>query len=237
MRGTHKNIKNFPKPSLAKSLEAFISAVTFPCLMAKAALNSSQLKSITVPHMGCPTHDAEILKFLYQFVDQYKNLNNGYSSAAVIFEKPVTLTETLFEQLMWERLQALSNLDALQYSYDKRVSADPVNGNFSFSIKEEAFYIIGMHPASSRMARRFYFPVLIFNPHAQFESLRVNQKYEKVKQVIRKRDIALSGSVNPMLSDFGQAPEALQYSGKQHDQQWKCPLHSKHQTNDNHSTS
>lgn len=236
MQAIQKNIKNFPKPSLAESLEVFISAVTFPCLMAKAALNSSQLKSITVPDMGCPAHDAAILQFLYQFVDEFKKPHSGYSSAAVIFEKPSNLTETLFEQLMWERLQALSNLDALQYSYDKRVSADPVNENFSFSIKEEAFYIIGMHPASSRMARRFYFPVLVFNPHAQFELLRLAQKYEKVKQVIRKRDIALSGSVNPMLSDFGQASEALQYSGKQHDQQWKCPLYSKHQNNDNHST-
>ena len=137
---------------------------------------------------------------------------------------------------MWERLQALSNLDALQYPYDKRVSADPMNEDFSFSIKEEAFYIIGMHPASSRMARRFNFPVLIFNPHAQFESLREAQKYEKVKQVIRKRDISLSGSVNPMLSDFGTSPEVLQYSVKQYDQQWKCPLHNKHKSNDNHST-
>ena len=236
MSDTHKNIKHFSAPSLAESLEAFISAVNFPCLMAKAALNSNQLKSITVSHMGCPAHDAEILEFLYQFVDEYKQRHGGYSSAAVIFAKPSTLTETLFEQLIWERLQALSNLDALQYPYDKRVSADPMNEDFSFSIKEEAFYIIGMHPASSRMARRFNFPVLIFNPHAQFESLREAQKYEKVKQVIRKRDISLSGSVNPMLSDFGTSPEVLQYSGKQYDQQWKCPLHNKHKSNDNHST-
>ena len=49
----------------------------------------------------------------------------------------------------------LQILDAENYNYDDRVEADPSSAKFSFSIKEEAFYIIGLHAASSRQARQF----------------------------------------------------------------------------------
>lgn len=229
LTGSHINSSPSGTPSLAAALHAFIDNESFPCLMAKSALNSAQLKCITVMHMACPVHDAAILHFLYRFIDEYKQHENGYCSAAVIFEQPTAITEDMFEQLLWQRLQSLANMDAQHYAYDSRVSANPMDNKFSFSLREEAFYVIGMHPASSRKARQFSHPTLIFNPHAQFESLREENKYERIKGLIRKRDVAYSGSVNPMLSDFGTASETMQYSGKQYDEHWQCPLHSKHQ--------
>jgi len=223
-------------PSPAEALAAFINDDNFPCLMAKSAMNVGGLECITFKHMACPAHDVAILEFLYRFTDRYRNSNAGFCSAAVIFEQPVQLEEAQFENLLWQRLQALADLDAMRYSYDSRVSADPMDEKFSFSLKEEAFYVIGMHPASNRKARRFSWPALIFNPHAQFESLRSAHKYERIKTLIRKRDITFSGSVNPMLDDFGKASETLQYSGRKYSEQWKCPLFSKHQHNDNNST-
>jgi hypothetical protein len=41
---------------------------------------------------------------------------------------------------------------------------------------------------------------------------------------VRKRDIAYSGSINPMLNDFGNASEVYQYSGKQYTSDWVCPF-------------
>ena len=101
---------------------------------------------------------------------------------------------------------------------------DPAAVEFSFSLKEEAFYLIGLHPGSSRSARRFSYPAIVFNPHTQFERLRELNKYETMKQFIRNRDIRYSGSVNPMLADFGETSEAVQYTGRQYDQDWKCPF-------------
>lgn len=138
------------------------------------------------------------------------------------------MTEAIFETLLWQRLQSLSDLDAAQYPYDDRVSSNPASPSFSFSLKEEAFFIIGMHPASSRQARRFQYPVLVFNPHAQFENLKDTFKYENMKQVIRKRDIAFSGSVNPMLNDHGRSSEIVQYSGTNYIAPIICPLNSQH---------
>jgi hypothetical protein len=132
-------------------------------------------------------------------------------------------------------LQALSNLDAKINAYDSRVSKNPVSSEFSFSIKGEAFYIIGLHPLSSRLSRQFKYPTLVFNPHDQFESLRQNGKYNSMKSVVRKRDVALSGTINPMLKDFGIVSEVFQYSGKQYEDSWKCPLKINHAESEHNS--
>jgi len=49
--------------------------------------------------------------------------------------------------------------------------------------------------------------------------------YQKVRDRIRDRDVALQGSINPMLEDFGNNSEAKQYSGRKVDKEWKCPFH------------
>ena len=41
----------------------------------------------------------------------------------------------------------------------------------------------------------------------------------------RARDLALQGSINPNLADFGTAPETRQYSGRKVEAGWKCPFH------------
>ncbi len=179
-------------------------------------------------NMACPKDDYDILQFLYNFVDKYRSSRDFYHSAAIIFNGPQMMNEEMFDALLWQRLQALEILDAANYKYDHRVEADPLSAKFSFSIKEEAFFIIGLHAASSRQARRFIHPTLVFNPHAQFEQLRASSKYDAMKNTVRKRDIAFSGSVNPMLQDFGESSEVYQYSGRRYDDSWKCPLKITH---------
>ena len=95
---------------------------------------------------------------------------------------------------------------------------------------EEAFFVIGLHANSSRPSRQFRYPALVFNPHAEFEKLRTNNRYGKMKEVIRKRDISYSGSANPMLTDFGEASEVYQYSGRKYAEDWQCPLKIDHAT-------
>jgi uncharacterized protein len=206
----------------------FLSNKAFPCVGAKAALARQQIKCLVVNHMACPKDDMAILQFLYDFVDHYRNSKEIFHSAVILFKEPGLLDEESFDELLWKRLQALADLDAENYDYDKRVNADPSSANFSFSLKEEAFFIIGLHPASNRQSRQFRYPALAFNPHAQFEKLRETNSYEMIKEAIRKRDISYSGSVNPMLENFGKSSEVCQYSGRKYDNQWQCPLNSKH---------
>lgn len=214
---------------------SFIQKKEFPCVAAKTALTWQQLHCLVVDHLACPKDDAAILEFLYEFVDTYRQSDKLYHSAAIIFKGPEVPNEALFEELFWQRMQALSNLDAQRYGYDRRVVADPSSPDFSFSLKEEAFFVIGLHPGSSRPARQFTYPTLVFNAHAQFEQIRANGRYESLRDTIRTRDVAYSGSINPMLQDFGTASEAYQYTGKAYTEAWKCPFLSQHDSVNHHS--
>ncbi|KAA5545023.1 guanitoxin biosynthesis heme-dependent pre-guanitoxin N-hydroxylase GntA [Adhaeribacter rhizoryzae] len=202
----------------------------FPCVAARAAVSRQQIKFLVVEHLACPKDDIAILNFLYSFVDTYRASTELFHSAAVIFKGPEMANEALFDTLLWQRLQSLANLDAQQYGFDQRVNSDPNSPDFSFSLKEEAFFIIGLHPGSSRRARQFRYPTLVFNPHAQFEQMRQKDQYGKMQNIVRKRDESYAGSINPMLKDFGTASEVYQYSGRQYDQSWQCPLQINHAT-------
>lgn len=215
----------------------YIGNRDFPCIAAKAALSEDQIRIMVADHLACPKDDGDILKFLYQFVDVYRAAEKFYHSAVIIFKGPEKSPEDIFDTMLWRRLQAISDLDAMQHAWDPRVEKKAASPDFSFSIKEEAFYVIGLHSNSSRKARQFKYPALVFNPHQQFEQLRASNKYVAMKEAVRKRDIKFSGSVNPMLADFGESSEVFQYSGIRYDKNWKCPFVARHGNAEDHSAS
>ncbi len=208
----------------------YISNKEFPCVAARAAEAKQQVHCMVAENMFCPHDDPAILSFLYKFVDLYRLSDTLFHSVAIIFKGPDFPGEELFDRLMWQRLQSISDLDATHHPYDLRVDSDPSSPEFSFSLKQEAFFIIGLHPHSGRPSRRFNYPTLVFNPHAQFEDLRKADHYDKLKNIVRKRDLISSGTVNPMLEDFGNASEVFQYSGRHYNSDWKCPLKIHHAT-------
>ena len=130
-----------------------------------------------------------------------------------------------FESALWNFLQKLHNYD--DAPWDQTVNPDPNDPNFSLSLKGKAFYIIGMHPGSARLARRTPYFTIVFNLHGQFEKLRDMGIYQRVKKRIRQRDMELQGSINPVLADYGSDSETKQYSGRVVEQEWKCPFHNK----------
>jgi FPC/CPF motif-containing protein YcgG len=209
---------------IKEAFKAFIDDSSFPCVAAKAALNKDQMKLFVAGHIACPKDDLAILDFIYDFVDNYRKSEAQFHTACVIFPDITGINEATFESFLWMRLQSLSNLDLKKYGYDQRVSSDPKSEKFSFSLKEEAFFVIGLHPDNSRQARQFKYPLIVFNPHAQFEELRYLERYNKMKNIVRKKDIALSGTINPMLQDFGTKSEVYQYTGMRYDSSWQCPF-------------
>lgn len=212
----------------------FIKTAQFPCVAAKTALIHNNLRVFVASHIACGRQDKLILQFLYDFIDFYHNSKESiFLSAAIIFADTNLIDEDEFENLMWQRLQNISDLDAKNFKYDKRVSFEVMNDKFSFSLKEESFFIIGLHKENNRKSRRFKYPTLVFNPHQQFEMLREKGCFDKIKKVIRQRDKKISGNVNPMLQDYGLLSEAYQYSGKKYDEKWLCPLKINHNNHGN----
>lgn len=209
---------------MAQKFREFLEKEDFPCVAAKDALHKNNLQILEAMHIGCPADDRKILDFIYQFTHTYRSSEKGFHSAAVVFTAPSDVDENTFDSMLFARLAALRKLDAEKFKHDPRVSDDPNSPDYSFSLMEEAFFIIAMHPKSSRPARNFSHAVMVFNPHAQFEKMKRTEQYNKMKKIVRKRDVELAGSVNPMLNDFGSGSEVYQYSGKVYNETAKCPM-------------
>jgi len=192
-------------------LKAFINFRDFPCVMAKSVLKKGHLENYQIKDS---TSEEELLNYLYMFIDHFRNEPQKLHSC--IFEFPCFEDSTFerFESYFWNLLEELSKLDKQKYRHDDRVSNSYSNSNYSYSLKEEAFFIVMLHPQSPRLSRRYSYPSIVFNPHEQFENLRKANKYQKIKNIIRKRDQKVQGSVNPMLSDFGERNELYQYTGR-----------------------
>ena len=198
-----------------------IQSGSFCCAGAKAALAGQKIDCVIVHDLRCATDDIHIVKALQRF----HSLNqDNYNSLAVIFPHTPALSEPEFETFLWNRLQALHEIDHQSFAWAPNVSQDPTSPQFGFSIGGQAFFVVGMHPAASRITRRMPFPVLAFNLHAQFRRLRANGNYARVQKATRVRDLALQGYLNPMLADHGVKSEARQYSGREHPEQWICPF-------------
>ncbi len=212
---------------------AFIAEPEFPCVGAKSALANGLLQIIEARDLTSGWNDLEIHRALIAWARAYKADPGGLRSLAVIFDGPGDLDEEAFENALWERIQSLADKDAWKgLPYDPRVCPDPDNPHFSLSFGGEAFFVIGLHPRSSRPARRFEKPALVFNLHDQFERLRAEGRYERMRERILARDADLAGSINPMLARHGEASEAAQYSGRMVEDGWKCPFHDPRADND-----
>ena len=210
------------------SLRNFIENAEFPCVGAKSALARDALSVLAVGRIDSPADDVEIHRALADFSQTLDHDSPIVRSFVVIFDGPADLDEEAFETALWNRLQSLHNLDVVSgQPWNAAVDPDPASPHFSLSLSGEPFFVIGLHPHASRPARRFEKPALVFNSHLQFEKLRADGRFDKMKEIIRERDEALAGSVNPMLSDHGDASEARQYSGRAVDEEWKCPFSQK----------
>ena len=209
-----------------------ISSQDFPCIGAKASVTKGQTDVIVAENICCPNDDIVILNFLYNFIDNLRNNKDLFQSASILFRGPSHLSEDDFEKFLWMRLQSLTDLDATKYGYAKDVSDNPESSSFCYSIKAEPFFVLTMHSGSKRDSRKFDYPVIVFNSHVQFEALKESGAYDKMQDIIRKRDVKYSGSVNPMLSNFGERSSAFQISGKEYENNWECPLKSNYKKNE-----
>lgn len=211
--------------ALARRFINNVEQPDFPCVGAKSALGRGQMDILVARDLRSAWDDLRILPALATTVAKYRADRAIFRTMVVVFEGPDELSEAEFEQHLWARAQSLSDKDAwVGFRPDPTVSADPEDPHFSLSFAGEAFFVVGLHPNASRPARRFETPAMVFNLHNQFEVLREQQRYEKLRSSILSRDLALAGSVNPMLARHGETSEARQYSGRVVEADWKCPF-------------
>lgn len=215
--------------ALIEHFESHIRAKDFPCVGAKSALAKHQMQFFVAGDIRCPRDDAALYEAIRDFAQGFKQSPEPFQTFIVLFDMHDSLSEEAFEKALWTRLESLEGIDATRgQPYDPRVSSDPEDASFSLSFGGEAFFVVGLHPNSSRASRRFEVPALVFNAHDQFEILRKDGRYDTMRETILKRDAAYSGSVNPMVARHGETSEARQYSGRQVDESWRCPMQRMH---------
>ena len=217
------NLYSHRAHSLESKFHEFIVEKNHPCIMANTVFQQENYYLHTYEKLGTIATARELIIDLKEYINSYDFEGRDFKSFLAVFPNVNVVGEIEFENLLWRQLQFLHKLDS--EAWDPSVSPDPADANFIFSIGGRAFYVVGLHPHSSRLARRAPHPTLVFNLHSQFEKLRQMGVYHKVRNKIRERDTALQGNINPVLEDFGERSEARQYSGRQVESNWKCPFH------------
>ena len=206
------------------SFRALVLNDQFACVGGGAAVRQNSYRFGLYDAMGQASSSAELAGDLRRFIADPELKDKRLTAFAASFLGPVAPDEREFERLLWDTLQQLSDLDVMPWAGGRH--PDPSDPTFTFSFGGTGFFIVGLHAGSSRLTRRFAWPTLMFNPHDQFDRFRQEGTYDRFRNIIRARDVALQGAINPMLSDFGEESEARQYSGRPVEREWKCPFHA-----------
>lgn len=193
----------------------------YPCLGARAVFNRDRAHVVTTGRLGSASSSVDVYRALREFGEE-ADPDAGFTSLVAAFGGAPPPSESSFENRLWATLQHLHDFDDTPWNRD--VSDDPTDVDFSFSIGGIAYFVVGLHPHASRDARRTPWPVLVFNLHSQFEELKASGRYDRMRDLIRGRDVELQGSVNPMVADHGLSSEARQYSGRAVEPEWEAPL-------------
>lgn len=218
----HPSVAAAGDTDVAAEFRAFIAGPAFPCVGAKSAANRARLDIVVCDELDSHLSAQTLCARLAQFSTAYPNPGEDPVSLVAVFKAPAG-SEDDFHDRLWRQLQRVHDLDANAHPWAPGVSADPAANDFSFSVASRAFFVVGLHPQASRLARRAPRPTLVFNFHEQFEAMKASGRYAKLQAAIRQRDIDLQGDINPVLAQFGEASEARQYSGKNGG---GCPFHA-----------
>lgn len=201
----------------------------FTCIGATSAFNQNNYRFSMYRTMGTTETTLALARNLFSFVSEQDAMNSNFTAFIAVFESPMPQDEHHFEKLVWTQLQMLHDEDNRYHNWDTNFSNDINNKNFSYSFAERCFFIIGLHPKSSRIARRFSYPLLVFNASRQFDYLIETNQYDNFVRIVRERDLSLQGSINPNLpakddASYPKLTEAREYSGRAVEKDWQCPL-------------
>jgi FPC/CPF motif-containing protein YcgG len=206
------------------AFRSFVLDERYPCLAARSALNRNTYRFGAYERIDDDDVTKGLMRDLYAFVAERRGIGESFSTFIACFREMTSGGEHGFEKALWSQLERLHALDSTLHPWDPSVSDDPNDPTFSFSLAGNAFFVVGLNPEASRAARRFAWPTLVFNAHAQFEKLKGDGQFVSLQSKIRERDIALQGSINANLADFGHHSEARQYAGREVEPGWRCPF-------------
>jgi FPC/CPF motif-containing protein YcgG len=220
----NEDLGDSPRHDIVAAVEEMVAHPEYPCLGARSVFRRDAATLVVLDDLTDTTAGGS-LDTLGAVLAQYAqevDADGDLVSFVACFRGPVPADEHEFEGLLWSALQHLHDHDDTPWA--DGVAADPENPHFAFSVAGTAFFVVGLHPNASRVARRAPVPTLVFNLHAQFERMRADGRYQRMRDTIRRRDTELQGYLNPMVSDHGVTSEARQYAGRAVPEDWAPPF-------------
>lgn len=196
---------------------AMITSGVFPCLGGASAVRRRDYRFGVYPGLGSAEAVEATATDLMRFVADRPAPEHPVSVFVSAFDGPPIGSEEEFECALWRQLHGLTARDEGP-ALDRDELVDPEDPGFVYAGRE--FFIVGLHPASSRWARRFGWPLLVFNALSHSALLRRAGKYERMHNRILERDRRLQGCDNPSL----EASQLAQFSGRAVEGSWSCPL-------------
>jgi len=212
---------------IEREFASFVGSPSFSCLVGKGVVHQNAHVVRVYPPLGTRAAASALATDLNAFAAVEHDPMKLRAFVAV-FPRLVPHTELAFEARLWAQLQHLHEHDDPDVEWDPSVSDDADDPMFSYSFGGHAYFVVGLHAHSSRVSRSFRWPALVFNPHSQFGRLRGEGRFKRIQHAIREREVAVQGSLNPNLADFGERSEARQYSGRAVESDWRCPFHRSH---------
>jgi len=161
-----EDLGDAPRHDIVAAVEEMVAHPEYPCLGARSVFRRDAATLVvlddltdTTPGGSLDTLGATLAQYAHE-VDAEGDL----VSFVACFRGPVPGEERGFEALLWSALQHLHDNDDAPWA--DGVAADPENPHFAFSVAGTAFFVVGLHPNASRVARRAPLPTLVFNLHA-----------------------------------------------------------------------
>lgn len=193
---------------------------SFPCLGGTAAMRKEQYRIGVYAPLASPAAVRDCAMDLKQIVQDFPKETNPVAVLVAVFDGPVLSDEESFEKALWTQLQSMHRIDDSQPNgtASTPVVVDERDEGFVFSGRP--FFVVGLHAAASRWARRFAWPTLVFNSLTHDEFLRKKGQYERMQAKIRARDVRLQGDMNPAVD----LPQLAQFAGRMVEPDWQCPI-------------
>ncbi|KYG62845.1 hypothetical protein AZI87_16375 [Bdellovibrio bacteriovorus] len=201
-----------------------ISQKNYPCIAAVQALFKKELIFDTYSSFGSGESARTLAANLIAFKEKQRSQKIQNLTYFAIFPQDSVNSEEEFEMKLWNELSAMWNHPNIAGNWDPTFSDNPEDKNFCFSLDGSAYFVVGLHPLSSRLSRRLPYPALVFNLYSQFHELQEQGLYQPMIKLNRQRDERFQGSVNPMAELHNDVWEAIQFSGRANSSDWKCPF-------------
>lgn len=195
-------------------LQNLIRKKDYPCLAAIKSVAAGDYEAYSGGRLGKGERSQELAAKLKSFKGRQPESRSIYSTFFCYFDAE-NFDEATFEQATWKELSLLSAAAGGQAGWDPKFSSDPQDKKFCFSLDGEAFFVVGMHANSSRLARRLSRPVIVFNLYEQFGELDRRGGYLPMVRTKRERDTKFQGNVNSMVERYGGKWEAIQFSERE----------------------